>query len=71
MEKWTELYQEAMTESNVTRLPLLLDNAIDAVLDEIEDTLTRPNRQVSDLARALNDLRSRREEVDGLKSAPR
>ena len=68
MQKWTELYHEAMTESNSTRLPLLLDNAIDAVLDQIEDTLSRPNRQVGDLTTALNDLRSRRKEVDALKS---
>ena len=68
MKKWTELYHEAMTESNATRLPLLLDNAIDAVLDEIEDTLTQPNRQVGDLTSALNDLRSRRKQANDSKS---
>jgi len=65
MKKWSELYHEAMTESNATRLPRLLDNAIDAVLDQIEDTFTRPSGQLRDLTKALNDLRARRKEVEG------
>ena len=64
MEKWIELYHEAMTESNPISLPLLLDNAIDAVLDQIEDTFTRPSGQLRDLTKALNDLRSRRKEIE-------
>ena len=64
MDKWLEPYHEAMTESNPISLPLLLDNAIDAVLDQIEDTFTRPSGQLRDLTKTLNDVRSRRKEVE-------
>ena len=66
MQKWTKLYYDAMAESNATKLPWLLDDAIEAVLDQIEDNLTRPNSQHADLTRALNELRSRREGVYSL-----
>jgi len=66
MQEWTKLYHDAMTESNATKSPWLLDDAIEAVLDQIEDSLTRPNSQRADLTRALNELRSRREEVYSL-----
>ena len=62
MQKWTKLYHDAMAESSATK-PWMLDDAIDAVLDQIEDTLTRPNSQRGDLTRALNELRSRRREI--------
>jgi len=68
MEKWTELYHHAMKEPKTTKLLPLLDEAIDAVVDQIEDTLARPHRQVGDLTLALNDLRSRRKEFDVSKS---
>jgi len=68
LQKWTKLYQEAMAESNPNKLPWLIDDAIEAVLDQIEDTFTRPNSQHSDLTIALNELRSRRREIDSFKS---
>jgi hypothetical protein len=67
VQKWTKLYHDAMAESNATK-PWLLDDAIDAVLDQIEDTFTRPNNQQGDLTRALNELRSRRREVHSLEN---
>jgi hypothetical protein len=68
MQKWTKLYREAMEESNPTKLPRLLDEAIDAVCDQIEDTLSRPNSQQGELSRALNELRSRRRAVFVMKN---
>ena len=68
MPKWTKLYQEAMAEANPNKLPWLLDDAIEAVIDQIEDTFTRPNNQHGDLTIALNGLRRRRLESDSLKS---
>src|SRR5215472_11792895 len=35
--RWKALYNVAIEESNTTKLPRLLDNAIDAVLSRIED----------------------------------
>jgi hypothetical protein len=64
MKKWIALYHEAMTEFDPDKLPLRLDTAIDAVLDEIEDTPTRPNSHVDDLTKALDNLRSRRKEAE-------
>ena len=67
MQKWAKLYRDAMAESSTTK-PWLLDDAIDAVLDQIEDTFTRPNSQQGDLTRALNELRSRRREIHSLEN---
>lgn len=64
MKRWIALYHEAMTAFDPSKLPLLLDTAIEAVLDEIEDTLTHPNSQVDVLTRALDNLRSRRKEFE-------
>jgi hypothetical protein len=61
--RWKDLYEVAMDESNTTRLPLLLDDAINAVLDQIEDTLTRPRRQLTELNSALADLQLRRKQL--------
>ena len=61
--RWKDLYDIAMEESNTTRLPLLLDDAINAVLDQIEDTLTQPRRQLTELNSALADLQLRRKQL--------
>ena len=59
---WRELfYHVAMLESDETNLPLLLDDAINAVLDEIEETITYG--ELEELNNALNGLRSRRKAV--------
>ena len=59
--RWKELHHVAMLESDSTQLPSLLDDAINAVLDQIEETLT--HGELEELNRALNGLRSRRKEV--------
>ena len=61
--RWKDLYEVAVDESNTARLPLLLDDAINAVLDQIEDTLTRPRRQLTELNSALADLKLRRKQL--------
>lgn len=61
--RWKDLYDAAMDESNTARLPLLLDDAVNAVLDEIEDTLTQPRRQLTELNSALADLQLRRKQL--------
>jgi hypothetical protein len=59
--RWKELYQVAMRESDWTKLAPLLDDAINAVLDQIEETRTAI--ELEDLNNALNGLRSRRRVV--------
>lgn len=63
--KWMELYHIAMLELDSTKLPSLLDDAINAVLDQIEET--RTHRELEELNSALNRLRSRRKEVSSSK----
>jgi len=59
---WRELfYHVAMLESDQTKLPPLLDDAINAVLDQIEETITYG--ELEELNNALNGLRSRRKVV--------
>jgi hypothetical protein len=58
---WRELYHVAMLESDQTKLPPLLDDAISAVLDQIEGTITYG--ELDELNNALNCLRSRRRAV--------
>ena len=58
---WRELYHVAMLESDQTRLPPLLDDAINAVLDQIGETITYG--ELEELNNALNGLRSRRKAV--------
>ena len=64
--RWKELHHVAMLESDSTQLPSLLDDAINAVLDQIEETLT--HGELEELNRALNGLRSRRKEVSWSRS---
>jgi predicted house-cleaning noncanonical NTP pyrophosphatase (MazG superfamily) len=64
--RWMGLYHVVMLESDSTKLSPLLDEAINAVLDEIEETLT--DGELEELNDALNGLRSRRREVKYSKS---
>jgi Lhr-like helicase len=59
---WKELYHVAMLEPDLTKLAPLLADAINVVLDEIEETVT--DDKVEELNSALNRLRSRRKEID-------
>ena len=52
---WSELYHVAMLESDQTKLPPLLDGAINAVLDQIEETVTYS--ELEELNNVLNRLR--------------
>lgn len=67
--RWKDLYDVAMDESNTTRLRLLLDDAISAMLDQIEDTLTQPRRQLTQLNSALADLQLRRKQLTSHRNA--
>ena len=64
---WKELYHVAMLESDSNKSPSLLDDVINAVLDEIEETCT--HRELEELNNALNGLRSRRKQVRSSKGA--
>lgn len=64
--RWRELYGATMMESDRTKLPPLLDVAINAVLDEIEGTFA--DGELEELNEALHILRSRRKEVGSCKS---
>jgi hypothetical protein len=63
--RWKGLYHVAMLEADCTKLPPLLDDAINAVLDQIDETLT--HGALEELNAALNDLRSLRKMIDGSK----
>jgi len=58
---WKERYLAAMLESDQTKLPPLLDDAINAVLDQIEETVSYD--ALEELNNALNILRARRKVV--------
>ena len=64
--RWKELFHVAMLELDSTKLPSLLDDAINSVLDQIEET--RTHLELEELNNALNGLRSRRQVVSSLKS---
>jgi hypothetical protein len=66
--KWRNLYQAAMLESDKSKLPTLLDNAINAVLDRLEDAFIEINGELEELNDALNKLRSRRRDATSFKS---
>jgi hypothetical protein len=58
---WKELYLVAMLEPDSNKSPSLLDDAINAVLDQIEETCS--HRELEELNNALNGLRSHRKQV--------
>jgi hypothetical protein len=56
-----------MREPDSNKSSSLLDDAINAVLDQIEETCT--HRELEELNNALNGLRSRRKQVRSSKGA--
>ena len=66
---WRKLYHLAMMESDLTKVPPLLDEAINAVLDQMDETVTY--RALEELNDALNALRSHRKLVTCGKSGGR
>ena len=60
--RWKALYHVATLQSHCTKSPPLLDDAINAVLDQIEETFIQG--ELEELNNALNELRSRRKEVN-------
>ena len=65
---WRELYQAAMLESDRSKLPTVLDDAINAILDRLDDAFIEISGELEELNDALNKLRSRRREVTSFKS---
>lgn len=63
--RWKELYHTVILESDCTKLPPLIEDAINAVLDQIE--ITGAGGELEELNNALNGLRSRRRECSGSK----
>jgi hypothetical protein len=51
-QEWQDLYQLAISEQNTARLPQRIADARGAILDRIEERITRPD---SDERRMLND----------------
>ena len=66
--RWRELYQAAMLEPDWNKLPALIDGAINAVLDNIEDAPLESDFELDELNGALNRLRSRRKEITAWKT---
>ena len=66
--RWRELYHAAMLESDWSTLPALLDDAINALLDRLEDASIEVSGELEELNDALNRLRSRRSEVNSFNS---
>ena len=66
---WKELYQLAMLEIDPAKLSPLITDAHKAILDRIQETLTKPlSAETERLGDALNGLRTLREEVNSWKS---
>jgi len=66
---WKELYQLAMLETDPAKLSPLIADAHKAILDRIQETLTKPlSAETERLGDALNGLRTLREEVNSWKS---
>jgi hypothetical protein len=59
---WRQLYDAAILQSDQDKFPPLLDDAINAVLDQIEKTITYG--ELEELNNALNGLRARRKAVN-------
>jgi len=66
---WKELYELAILETNPAKLAPLIADAHKAILDRIQETLTKPlSVETERLSDALNGLRTLREEVNSWKS---
>jgi hypothetical protein len=62
---WTELYQLAMLETDPAKLAPLITDAHRAILDRIQETLTKPiSAEHERLSDALTGLRTLRQEVN-------
>jgi len=61
---WKFLYDVAKLESDFSKLPPLLNDTINVVLDRIEET--RSPVELDQLNSALNHLRLRRKEISSL-----
>jgi hypothetical protein len=68
---WKELYQLAMVELDLSKLPPLIADAHRAILDRIEESLTKPNSgEHQELSDALHGLRTLRHEVNAWLNTP-
>ena len=66
---WKDLYQLAMLETDPAKLPPLIAHAHKAVLDRIQETLTKPlSDETERLSDALNGLCTLRQEVNSWRS---
>jgi len=66
---WSELYQLAMLETDPAKLSPLIADAHKAILDRIQETLTKPvSAETERLSDALSGLRTLRDEVNSWKS---
>ena len=66
---WKELYQLAMLETDPAKLSPLIADAHKAILDRIQETLTKPiSAEQERLSDALCGLRTLRDEVNSWKS---
>jgi hypothetical protein len=66
---WKELYQLAMLETDPAKLPPLIADAQKAILDRIQETLTKPlSDETERLSDALSGLRALRQEVNSWRS---
>jgi hypothetical protein len=62
---WKELYQQAMVETDLAKLPPMIADAHRALLDRIEETLKKPfSAEQQELNDALNGLRTLRHELN-------
>jgi hypothetical protein len=66
---WKELYEFAMLETDPAKLSPLIADAHKAILDRIQETLTKPlSAEYQWLHDALNGLRTLRHEVNSWRS---
>jgi hypothetical protein len=66
---WKELYARALLETDPAKLSPLIADAHKAILDRIQETLTKPvSAERERLSDALNGLRTLRHEVNSWRS---
>ena len=62
---WKDLYRQAMLETDLAKLPSIIADAHKALLDRIEETLTKSvSAEREELSDALNGLRCLRQELN-------
>ena len=68
---WSELFQLAMVELDPAKLPARIAIAHEAILDRIEETLTKPSGgEHQKLDDAVKNLRALRQEIHAWQSKP-